>query len=148
MRGTVEDGKTARFARPLPFERSPNPRRNAPREGASTVRNQPTPFMGELVWSEVSFLFTTAMASRGTDGVALFFHEEIRAFTTWNFETLLLVSSSGTPGGPETKKPLRSIAREGFGKPNWKRPQPIPPPRESMRLYRTVMRPRVFSVQS
>ena len=50
--------------------------------------------------------------------------------------------------GAGKQKPLRSIAREGFGKPNWKRPQPIPPPRESMRLLpHRSCDPAVFSVQ-
>jgi len=50
--------------------------------------------------------------------------------------------------GAGNEKPLRSIAREGFGKPNWKEPQPIPPPRESMRLLpHRSCDPAVFSVQ-
>ena len=114
-RGTVEDGKTAGNARPLPFRRSPNPRRNVPREDASTVRTSRRRFEIGSFGAKYPSSSPPQLASRGTDGAALFFHEERRAFTTWNRQTLLQVSSSGTPKGPETKNPSGASLGRGSG---------------------------------
>jgi hypothetical protein len=121
------------------FEEAPEPASQHPvARDASTVRNQPTPPMGKLVWSEVSFLFTTALktqqgASRGTDGAALFSTKKSAPSPPGTSKSPS-VSSSGTPRGSETKNPSGASLGRGSEKPNWKRPQPIPPPRESTRL--------------
>jgi hypothetical protein len=89
----------------------PNPRRNIPREDASTVRNRPTPPMGKLVWSEVSFLFTTAMASRGTNGAALFSTKNAAPSPPGTSKSPLFPLQELRWG--RKQKPLRSIGSGG-----------------------------------